>query len=55
MSYGGKGGDDPDVSSEANRRTERKYERLYEDGLDPFREFDSRKWRIYSGTRGWFI
>lgn len=46
MSYGGKGSDDPDVSSEASRGTERKYERLYEDGLDPFREFDSREWII---------
>lgn len=30
-------------STAAERATERKYEKLYEDGIDPFKEFDSRK------------
>ena len=47
MSYGSKGCDDPTFSGGegADGATERKYKRLYEDGLDPFREFDSRESR----------
>lgn len=46
MSYGGKGGGGgglEDPGGDGERETESKYERLYEAGLDPFKEFDSRK------------
>lgn len=44
MSYGSKGGGGL-KGEEAERITESKYERIYEDGLDPFKEFDSREFK----------
>lgn len=48
MSYGGKGGGLDGGGGDAERATEAKYEKLYEDDLDPFKEFDSRKYRVPS-------
>ncbi|CAM9567605.1 unnamed protein product [Ascophyllum nodosum] len=54
MSYGSKGCDDPTFSGGegADGATERKYKRLYEDGLDPFREFDSQEKAARRGQMG---
>ena len=38
--------DDPIFSGEADGATEGQSIRLHEDGLDPLREFDSRKCRV---------
>lgn len=60
MSYGGKdkrGASEVEYSKggsrdrEVERSTESKYDRLYEDELDPFKEFDCRKF----GSARWFI
>lgn len=62
MSYGGKGqgmeggglgggvGD-----SAAERSTESKYSKLYEEDLDPFREFDSREEIDLTCTHRFFL
>lgn len=47
MSYGGKGGRLDDGGGDGEGDTESKYERLYEEDLDPFKEFDSREWYPY--------
>ncbi|CAM9291027.1 unnamed protein product [Laminaria digitata] len=55
MSYGGKGGRSEEESGGgsggAERATESKYEQMYENELDPFKEFDSRKLAFYFLTR----
>lgn len=45
MSYSGKGGGglNDGGGGDAEQDTESKYERLYEEDLDPFKEFDSRE------------
>lgn len=44
MSYGGKSGRSVEESGGgAERATETKYEQMYENELDPFKEFDSRE------------
>ena len=54
MSYGGKGGrfeEEGGGSGSAERATEGKYEQLYENELDPFKEFDSRELAFLFLTR----
>lgn len=54
MAYGERGaGSDRGwgESTAAERATESKYEKIYEDELDPFKEFDSSK----SNELGWSI
>ena len=50
MSYGGKGGRSEEESGGAERATESKYEKMYEDELDPFKEFDSRELAFFFRT-----
>ncbi|CAM9495794.1 unnamed protein product [Ectocarpus sp. 6 AP-2014] len=56
MSYGGKGGGGggglEDAGGDGERETERKYERLYEADLDPFKEFDSQEKEARRGQMG---
>lgn len=56
MSYGGKGGrseEESGGSGSAERATEGKYEQMYENELDPFKEFDSRELAfLFSDTVG---
>lgn len=44
MNYGDKGsGSDGAAGTAAEQLTESKYRQLYEEDMDPFKEFDSRK------------
>eukprot|EP00903_Cladosiphon_okamuranus_P006725 g6562.t1 len=52
MTYGGKGGGLNDGGGDAERDTESKYERLYEEDLDPFKEFDSQEKEARRGQMG---
>lgn len=51
MSYGGKigrSGEESGAGGGAERATETKYEQMYENELDPFKEFDSRELVFFS-------
>lgn len=55
MSYGGKGGrseEEGGGGGGAERATESKYEQMYENELDPFKEFDSRELAFFSSGHG---